>query len=74
MPRRDDLAKLRGLAGEAGYTVERAIRRNCWRLVDAKGETVVNPRNGATAFSAVDAMAFLTAAGRPGHPMIARRD
>ncbi len=59
MARRDDLAKLRGRAAERGYTLERAIRRNCWRLVNAKGETVVNPRNGSTAFSVVDAMGFL---------------
>ncbi len=31
---RDNLAKLRGLAGEKGYRLERAMMNNRWRLID----------------------------------------
>ena len=57
--RRDDLAKLRGLAGERGFTIERAYRRNCWRLLDAAGKAITNPRDGSIAFTVEAAIAFL---------------
>ena len=31
---RDNLAKLRGLAGEKGYRLEKAPIRDCWFLVN----------------------------------------
>lgn len=57
--RRDDIAKLRGLAGEVGYTVERAMRRSHWRLTDERGVPVVDPKTDATAFTSEAAMRFL---------------
>ena len=59
MRRRDDVARLRGLAGEVGYTVERAMRRSHWRLTDERGLPVVDPKTGATAFTIEAAMRFL---------------
>lgn len=59
MAARDDLARLRGLAGDRGYTVERAVRRNHWRLTDESGLPVVDPKTGATAFTMAAAMRFL---------------
>lgn len=59
MARRDDLAKLRGLAGERGLSIEKAYRRNCWRLVDGTGKAITNPRDGSVAFTVAAATAFL---------------
>jgi hypothetical protein len=62
---------LRGLAAEKGYTVERGIRRNCWRLIDANGEAVIDPRSKSVAFTMIAAFAFLTTAKtimRPSRP------
>jgi len=59
MARRDYVARSRGLAGEVGYTVEPAMRRNHWRLANERGVPVVDPRTGATAFTIEAAMRFL---------------
>lgn len=59
MASRDDIGRLRGLAGEMGYTVDPAIRRNHWRMTDARGVPVVDPKTGATAFTIEAAMRFL---------------
>ena len=48
---RDDLGKLRGLAGEKGYRLDKLPQRGCWQLVDeATGEIAERP-DGATAFN-----------------------
>ncbi len=59
MARRDDTAKLRGLAGELGYELVKAPIRGCWFLVDEKGDNAVSDR-GTTAFSVERAIRFLT--------------
>ena len=59
MARRDaDKAKLRHLAGQLDYTVERAPITDTWFLVDAKGQRAVSER-GTTGFSTKRAIAFL---------------
>jgi hypothetical protein len=58
---RDNLAKLRSLAGEKGYNLVRAPIRDCWFLVnDATGEMALSPK-GTTAFSVERAIKFLSA-------------
>jgi len=56
-------AGLRSLAGSKGYTPERAMLRDHWRLRFRDGKLAMNPRTNATAFSISEAMAFLE--GRP---------
>lgn len=66
MARRDDLAKLRSLAGELGYRLERAPARGCWFLMhEATGKAAVSER-GTTAFGVVRALTFLTKKQRGG--------
>jgi hypothetical protein len=56
---RDNLAKLRGLAGEKGYQLEKAPMSGSWFLIDeVTGEPAVSDK-GTTAFSAERAIAFL---------------
>jgi hypothetical protein len=57
---RDNLAKLRGLAGEEGYRLDKAPIRDCWFLVNEKtGKPAVSDK-GTTAFSVERAIKFLT--------------
>ena len=57
---RDNLAKLRSLAGETGYRLERAPIRDTWFLVhEATGEKAMSER-GTTAFSVEKAIRFLS--------------
>ena len=66
MATRDDLAQLRALAGERGYSVERAIMRGRWRLRDDKsGDLAVN-RRGSAAFTIAEAIKFLKAGPKTG--------
>ena len=59
MPRRDDLARLRGLAGAKGFRLEKAPPRDCWFLINEKtGKLAVSDR-GTTAFSAEKAITYL---------------
>ena len=58
MPRRDDLARLRGLAGEKGFRVEKAPSRDCWFLIDEKSNELAVSDRGTTAFSAEKAIRF----------------
>jgi hypothetical protein len=56
---RDQSAKLRGLAGEKGYRLEKAPVSGSWFLVDdVTSELAVSDR-GTTAFSAERAIEFL---------------
>jgi len=56
---RDQLAKLRGLANEKGFRLERAPPRDCWFLVHvATGELAISDR-GTSAFSVERAIKFL---------------
>jgi hypothetical protein len=59
-PAGNDPDKVRILARDAGYTAERAHRRNHWRLIGADGKPVIDERTGSTAFAYRDAIAFLT--------------
>jgi hypothetical protein len=59
MRRRDDVARLRGLAGEVGTRSSGRLRRSHWRLTDERGLPVVDPKTGATAFTIEAATRFL---------------
>ena len=48
---RDDLGKLRGLAGDVGYRLDKLPMRDRWHLTDEKTGKVAEKPNGATAFS-----------------------
>jgi hypothetical protein len=57
---RDNIAKLRGLAGEKGYRLEKAPIRDSWFLInEATGQLAVSDR-GTTAFSVERAIKFLS--------------
>lgn len=57
---RDQTAKLRGLAGEKGYALEKAPISGTWFLIDEKtGEKAMSER-GTTAFSVERAIKFLS--------------
>lgn len=57
---RDNLAKLRGVAGE-GYRLERSVLRDRWILIEeVTGKPAVSDR-GTTAFSVERAIKFLAA-------------
>jgi hypothetical protein len=57
---RDNLAKLRSLAGEKGYRMEKAPISGTWFLIDEKtGEQAMSDR-GTTAFSVERAIKFLS--------------
>ena len=61
IPNRDALARLRSLAGDHGYRLERGVVRDTWILTDEKtGKPAVSER-GTTAFSVERAIAFLSA-------------
>jgi hypothetical protein len=56
---RDNLAKLRSLAGEKGYRLEKAPIGGTWFLIEeVTGQLAVSDR-GTTAFSPERAIAFL---------------
>jgi len=60
IPNRETLARLRSLAGEAGYTLEKAPNRGCWFLIsDKDGKPAVSDR-GTTAFAVDRAIKFLS--------------
>jgi hypothetical protein len=61
---RTDEAKLRALAAEKGFTLERAFRRNHWHLKNAAGETITDPQTNSTAFSVAAATEYLRG-GKP---------
>ena len=58
---RDNLAKLRGLAGEKGYRLESAPISGTWFLVDERTGARAMSDRGTTAFSAERAIKFLSA-------------
>ena len=58
MPKPSD-AGLRSLAGQKGYTPERALMQGCWRLKGKDGALAKNTLTNATAFTIYEAMAFL---------------
>ena len=61
MARRDDLGKLRGIAGELGYKLVKAPIRGCWFLVDERtGRHAVSDRD-TTGFGVEAAIKFLKA-------------
>ena len=56
---RDKLARLRALAAEKGFRLERAFMRDRWRLTDeATGKLALN-KNGSAAFTLAEAMGLL---------------
>jgi hypothetical protein len=58
---RDKRAKLRGLAGEPGYELDKAPISGTWFLVDERtGERAMSDR-GTTAFGVENAIKFLVA-------------
>ena len=58
---RDNIAKLRGLANETGYRLEKAPISGTWFLIEEKtGEKAMSDR-GTTAFSVERAIKFLSA-------------
>ena len=56
---RDNLAKLRSLAGEKGYRLERGVVRDTWILTHEKTGKRAVSSSGKTAFSVEKAIAFL---------------
>jgi hypothetical protein len=50
---------VRALAGQHGFTAEKALMRGCWRLVDDDGNRIRNPLTGSTAFTVPELVAFL---------------
>ena len=59
IPNRETLARLRSLAGEHGYTLERGPMRDTWILTSEKtGKPLVSPR-GTTAFNVKIAIKLL---------------
>jgi hypothetical protein len=65
-PAGNDPEKVRRLARDAGYTAQRAHRRNHWHLLAPDGELAIDPRTKSTAFAYRDALAFLRLrAGKP---------
>ncbi len=59
MSEREDMAKLRALAGELGYVVVRAIPSGTWQLIhEDTGKPLVGDR-GTSAFSAKNAIKAL---------------
>ena len=60
IPNRETLARLRGLAGEHGYTLERGPVRDTWILTSEKtGKPLIGPL-GTTAFNVKVAIKILT--------------
>ena len=60
MAPRDDLARLRGLAGELGFSLLRLPPRDTWKLIDDKtGKAVMNPVILAEGFRTPDALRYL---------------
>ena len=57
---RDNLAKLRGLAGEKGYRLEKAPISGTWFLIDEKTGWKAIGERGTTAFSIERALKFLS--------------
>ena len=63
---RDDIGKLRGLAGERGYQLDKLPQRGCWQLIEeATGEIAKRP-DGATAFNITQALSFFRSLRRAG--------
>ena len=63
---RDDMGKLRGLAGEKGYRLDKLPQRGCWQLVNEKTGEIAKRPDGATAFNAVQALSFFRSLRRSG--------
>ena len=57
---RDNLAKLRSLAGERGYRLEKAPISGTWFLIEEVTGHPAMSDKGTTAFSVERAIAFLT--------------
>ena len=55
----DNLAELRSIASEQGYTLERAMMKNRWRLTHDKTRQPAVNQHGSTAFTITDAIKFL---------------
>ena len=55
---RDDLGKLRGLAGEKGYRLDKLPQRGCWQLINEETGEIAKRPDGATAFNAAQALSF----------------
>ena len=50
---------VRALAGQHGFTAEKALMKDCWRLIDDDGNRTKNPLTGSTAFTVTELVAFL---------------
>jgi hypothetical protein len=54
----NDPGYLRALAAQKGFTVERGLSKERWRLRDPKGQAIVGPR-GTPSFRITEAVKFL---------------
>ena len=63
---REDIAKVRGLAGELGYRLEPLPIRECWQLIDEETGDAAQRADGATAFKATQALSFFRSLRRSG--------
>jgi hypothetical protein len=54
-----DPEQLRTLARDKGYTAQRALRENLWRLTKADGTLALDPATQDTGFHYLDAIEFL---------------
>ena len=63
---REDIAKLRELAGELGYRLEPLPIRWCWQLIDEDTGEAAQRADGATAFNATQALSFFRSLRRSG--------
>ena len=65
---RDDMGKLRALAGENGYRLDKLPQRGCWQLVNEETGEIATRPDGATAFNATRALSFLPVVATIGRP------
>ena len=60
MPARDEMAKLRGVCGELGFSLLKLPPRDTWKLIDDKtGKAGMNPIILAEGFRTPDALRYL---------------
>ena len=63
---RDDIGKLRGLAGEKGYRLDKLPQRGCRQLVEEATGKIAEKPDGATAFNVTQALSFFRSLRRAG--------
>ena len=60
---RDDMGKLRALAGENGYRLDKLPQRGCWQLINEEMGEIAKRPDGATAFNVEPALSFFRSLG-----------